>query len=229
MHTFCLFPFTQEIIEREIACLRAAASVIRPSTMSSPEKDYHDNQENEEGSPSKPVFYELYNSSAGTEPSIRNRSQTRPKSQVGYSLYDGASSSSLPLTNTYPPSSSSVNDGSRPRHRSSVLQNGGASPEQYTSIKTTGNPTGLSVPQSKRPTPQPKGVYLSTPHYRTGASPERGKSIPSYRGAPGSQVKMSPLRSNVRHRRHHSGKSFSELPTVKESKLGKEKHTLTSM
>nr|XP_054758821.1 uncharacterized protein LOC129264891 isoform X1 [Lytechinus pictus] len=213
----------EDLIDKEIASMRAAAAVILPSTSTptagtSPCKDGDEsNDDLLEESPSKPHYYELYDLPSRTGP--LSRSQNRPSSQFGYSLYKDPPRSHDALTKTYPPAKSLQGEDSK---RDTTLlhhQSGGVQLQKYTPLKSTGSSGSLSAPPNRRPTPQPSGVYLSTPQHRGMTNTQEGGSIRSYRGSPGSQVKISPVKSSLRNRRLHGAKPFQELPTVRESKL----------
>ncbi|XP_071495658.1 uncharacterized protein [Diadema antillarum] len=215
----------EELINREIASLRAAASVIKPSVLPSPsnpesefEEDREENPFESGGSPSKPAYYQLYGNPTRLSSSTSKEPYKPPKSRYGYTLYDDVTS---PMTKTFPPASSSVSSRAPPPTTSTPLHSsGGVQLQQYTPLRSTGLSTSLPVPPSQRKPLLPSGVYLSASrHKSTSAALPGARTPPGYRGAPGSQVKMSPLKSNIRHRRHQSGKTFQELPTVKESKL----------
>ncbi|XP_072171321.1 uncharacterized protein [Diadema setosum] len=211
----------EELINREIASLRAAASVIKPSVLSSPSEEEEDREENpfeSGGSPSKPTYYQLYGNPTGLASSTSKEPYKPAKSRYGYTLYDDVTS---PMTKTFPPASSSVSNRAPPPTTSTPLHSsGGVQLQQYTPLRSTGLSTSLPSPPSQRKPLLPSGVYLSAArHKSTSAALPGARTPPGYRGALGSQVKMSPPKSNIRHRRHQSGKTFQELPTVKESKL----------
>lgn len=212
--------------------MRAAAAVILPSSATpsagiSPCREGNEpDEEPSEESPSKPYYYEMYDLPSRAEPPSGNNSQSRPRSLFGYSLYKDPPRSHDALTKTYPPTTAPLQGDDSKKKVTPLHQSGSVQLQKYTPLKSTGSSRSLSAPPNRRPTPQPSGVYLSTPQRRGVTRPHGGGSIGSYRGSPGSQVKISPVKSSLRNRRPHGGKPFQELPTVRESKLGK-KQTLS--
>ncbi|XP_030855199.1 uncharacterized protein LOC105436725 isoform X2 [Strongylocentrotus purpuratus] len=215
----------EDLIDQEIASMRAAAAVILPTSatpsagISPCREGNQSDEEPSEESPSKPYYYEMYDLPSRAEPPSGNDSQSRPRSLFGYSLYKDPPRSHDALTKTYPPTTAPLQGDDSKREVTPLHQSGSVQLQKYTPLKSTGSSRSLSAPPNRRPTPQPSGVYLSTPQHRGVARPHEGGSIGSYRGSPGSQVKISPVKSSLRKRRPHGGKPFQELPTVRESKL----------